>query len=131
MKEITKLIEYIKKQKYKHEIKDRNYTDVNNKFYRGMQVIIPELDFSAIWIYGSFGYESGLIEVRCKCSYYEGSVIGSLTAQECINILENYNTLKKLTNKRDKEIENSIKVFTDYYDSKISLIIQGGIHDNN
>lgn len=125
MEEIQKLIEYIKDKGYNYEIKNRDYTTYDNKFCKGLQVRIESLDFSAIWLHGSYGYEKGLIEVMCNCQYYESSVIGSLTAQECINILENYDILEKLSKERETEIQKNIDNCVNFYDTQIADIIQG------
>lgn len=125
MEEILKLIKYIQDKGYDFKVADRDITDYDGVFYKGMQVKINSLDFSAICFKGSFGYEKGLIEVMCKCRFYDESVIGNLTAQECINILENYEWLKKLSNERENEIEKNINICAKFYDTQIRQIIQG------
>lgn len=125
MQEISKLIEYIKNNGYTYEIRDRNYINFENVFCKGIQVKIKELDFSAIWQHGSYGYEKGLIEVLCKCNYYDESVIGNLTAKECINILENYEILEKLSKERNIEIQKNIENAVKFYDTQIKDVIQG------
>lgn len=125
MEEIQKLIKYIQEKGYDYEIRQRDYTDYDGNEHKGLQVYIKSIDFSAIWIHGSYGYEKGLIEVMCNCQYYEGSVIGSLTAQECINILENYDILEKLSKERETEIQKNIDNCVNFYDTQIADIIQG------
>ena len=125
MEEIQKLIEFIKDKGYDYKIINREYTTYDNQFCKGLQVRIEGLDFSAIWHYGSYGYEKGLIEVMCKCNYYDNSVIGNLTAKECINILENYEVLEKLSKERNVEIEKCVNNVIKFYDTQIANIIQG------
>lgn len=125
MEEIQKLIEFIKYKSYDYKIINREYTTYDNQFFNGFQVRIESLDFSAIWLYGSCGYEKGLIEVMCKCNYYDSSVMGNLTAKECINILENYEVLEKLSKERNVEIEKCVNNVIKFYDTQIANIIQG------
>ena len=125
MEEILKLIEYIKSKNYQYVEQNRDYKDYDGIIHKGNQVKIESLDFSAIWCYGSYGYYKGLIEVMCKCNYYDNSVIGNLTAKECINILENYEILQKLSKERDEEIEKNINNAVRFYDAQISQVIQG------
>lgn len=126
MLEIEKLINWIKDNQYNYEIKNRDYNNIiDNKIYKGKQVKIKDLDFSAIWIHGSYGYEEGLIEVMCKVNYADNSVIGNLTCEECINLLKNYEVLSKLTEERKTEIDKQVNQIENYFDKQIREIIEG------
>ena len=113
-REINKLINYIK-ENYSikdYEIENRDREGTNGIIYRGISVYIKSLDFSAIWLKSSYGYEEGLIEIMCPIHfYYHVSIRGYLTGNECISILKNYDKLKSLSVERDTMIEKSKEIF--------------------
>lgn len=126
MNEIEKLIEYLKDcRKWEYTIENRDFPDYiyHKEKYKGWQIRIPELDFSAIWLHGSYGYEKGLIEVMCKCKYSYDSVIGNLTCNQVINILNNYELLAELSKKRYKEVDEATSKIKNAFDAQIADII--------
>lgn len=126
MKEIDKLIEYIKENYQDYEIADRSRISlIDNKNHEGLGVRIKSLDFSAIWLIGSCGYEEGLIEIMCPIHFtYDSSVQGYLTANECIAILKNYDKLKSLSKERDNMIDKTKISIDEYYERKIQEFIK-------
>ena len=129
MREIDKLIEYIKENYQDFEIKDRSRISlIDGENHEGVGVRIRSLDFSAIWLNGSYGYEENLIEIMCPVHLcYNDSVTGYLTANECIAILKNYDELKRLTKERELVIEKNKTAVDDYYERKMQELI----NDNN
>lgn len=125
-KEINKLITYIR-ENYSikdYEIKDRDREDTNGILYRGIRVYIKSLDFSAIWLKGSYGYEKGLIEIMCPIHFNsDDGVRGYLTAEQCICILKNYEKLKSLSVERDMMIEKSRAIFEKHYVDLMNKVV--------
>ena len=125
-KEINKLITYIK-ENYSiedYEIEDRDREDTNGISYRGIRVYIKSLDFSAIWVKGSYGYEGGLIEIMCSVHFnYDDGVRGYLTAEQCIGILKNYEKLKSMSVERDIMIEKSKANFEKHYRDLMNKVV--------
>ena len=126
IKEIDKLIEYIKENYQDYEIEDRSRVSIiDDEHHEGVGVRIRSLEFSAIWLKGSYGYEEGLIEIMCPIKFrYDGYVHGWLTENECIAILKNYDKLKSLSKERDTVIEQSRIAIDDYYEKYIEKIIK-------
>ena len=133
IKEIDKLIEYIKENYQDYEIEDRSRVSIiDDEHHEGVGVRIRSLEFSAIWLKGSYGYEEGLIEIMCPIKFrYDGYVHGWLTANECIAILKNYDKLKSLSKERDTVIEQSRIAIDDYYEKYIEKIIKEQHNEND
>ena len=131
MREIDKLINYIKENYQDYEVEDRSRISLmDNKNHEGLGVRIISLGFSAIWLKGSYGYEEGLIEIHCPIKFrYDGCVDGWLTANECIAILKNYDRLKALSKERDTVIEQSKVAIDEYYEKYIEKIVREKIND--
>ena len=131
-KEINTLINYIKENYQDYEVEDRSRISLmDNKNHEGLGVRIKSLDFSAIWLKGSYGYEEGLIEIMCPIHFtYDSSVQGYFTANECIAILKNYEKLKALSQERDTIIEQSKEAIDEYYEKHIRKIIEKNTTQN-
>lgn len=127
MEQINKLIEFIKANYTDYEVENRDREDyVSGGIHKGIGVRITSLDFSAIWLKGSFGYEENLIEIMCPIHFsYDESVKGYLTADECIYILKNYEKLKSLSKERDNMIEKTTMAINNYYNNEMEELLKG------
>ena len=127
MEQINKLIDFIKANYTDYEVHNRDRKDfIEGDIYKGIGVKIPSLDFSAIWLKGSYGYEENLIEIMCPIHFsYDESVKGYLTADECIYILKNYEKLKNISQERDNMIEKTTTAINNYYNNEMEELLKG------
>ena len=68
-------------------LRDRDIEFTVRSFFDGIQIVVGDWDWDAVCHSGSYGHESGLIEVM-GLPQCQDEVIGYLTAEDVLNMID-------------------------------------------